>query len=59
MGLFDEYKIELEAYRLLVMYIPIVEIITRFFNVLSDIDGMCSAGFLHWTLGDNPNVGYI
>ena len=47
MGLFDEGKIELEAYRLLVMCIPIVEMIAGFFNVLSDIDGMCSDGFLH------------
>ena len=33
--------------------------ITRFFNVLSDIDEMCSDGFLRKLLGDSPNVEYI
>ena len=27
--------------------------------VLSNMDGMCSDGFLHKLLGDNPNVEYI
>ena len=59
MRLFDDWKDELEADRLLVICIPIVKMITRFFNVLGDIDDMCSERFLHKHLGDSPNVEYI